>query len=238
MPTLKDLRATLDNNLLAALPREEYQRLAPHLELVHLPAGKILYHVGDEVRYAYFPKGGVLSLLSTTEDGRSIEVGMIGNEGMTGVPVILRSREAPYQVMVQLTGSALRIKGAALREEFNRGGRLQDLLLRYTHSLLNQVSQAVACNCFHTVPQRLCRWLLVSSDRAQTDTLHLTHEFLSHMLGVPRTSVTTIAGALQKEGLISHSRGRITILGRGGLEEAACECYGRAREGINTFLVA
>lgn len=238
MPSFKDLHPTTDNSLLAALPREEYQRLSPHLELVHLAPGKILYDVGDEVRYAYFPRGGVVSLLTTTEDGRSIEVGMIGNEGMTGLPVILRSNRAPFQVIVQLKGGALRIRGGALREEFNRGGKLQDVLLRYTHSLLIQVAQSAACNSFHTVRQRLCRWLLVSCDRAQTETLQLTHEFLSYMLGVPRTSVTMIAGAFQKEGLIRYSRGKIRIHNRGGLEAAACECYGRVRDGIDAVLVA
>lgn len=238
MPPLKEPGATFGNGLLSALPREEYERLAPHLELIRLTPGKILYSAGDIVRHAYFLKGGMASLLSTTEDGRTIEVGMIGSEGMTGVPIILRSSVAPYQVMVQLAGNALRIGGGALREEFNRGGKLQDLLLRYTHSLLIQVAQSAACNRFHTVEERLCRWLLVSRDRVQTDTLQLTQEFLSQMLGVPRTSVTMIAGALQKEGLIRYSRGRITILDRKGLEAASCECYRRVREGISNFLVA
>lgn len=238
MPPLKEPGAAFGNSLLSALPREEYERLAPHLELVRLTPGKILYNAGDVVRHAYFPKGGMSSLLSTTEDGRTMEVGMIGSEGMTGVPIILRSSVAPYQVMVQLAGNALRIGGDALREEFNRGGKLQDLLLRYMHSLLIQVAQSAACNRFHTVEKRLCRWLLVSRDGAQTDTLQLTQEFLSQMLGVPRTSVTMIAGALQKEGLIRHSRGRITILNRKGLEAASCECYWRVREGISNFLVA
>ena len=163
---------------------------------------------------------------------------MIGNEGMMGVPIILRNRVAPYQMMVQLAGNALRIRENVLRVEFDRGGKLQDLLLRYTHSVLIQVAQSAACNRFHTVEERLCRWLLVSRDRVQTDTLHLTQEFLSHMLGVPRTSVTMIAVNLQKEGFIRYNRGRITILDRSGLEAASCECYRRVREGSSNFLVA
>ncbi len=238
MPSLKEPSAAFGNGLLSALPSNEYERLSPHLELVRLPPGKILYNAGDAVRHAYFPKGGMLSLLSLTEDGRTIEVGMIGNEGMTGIPIILRSSAAPYQVMVQLAGNALRIRGDALREEFNRGGKLQDVLLRYTHSLLIQVAQSAACNRFHTVEERLCRWLLVSRDHVQTDTIQLTHEFLSHMLGVPRTSITMIAVGLHKEGLIRYSRGRLTILNRRGLEAASCECYRRVREGISNFLVA
>lgn len=238
MPSLKEPEATFDNRLLAALPRQEYERLSPHLEVVHLTPGRILYNVGDAVRHAYFPKGGMLSLLSTTETGRTIEVGMIGNEGMAGIPIILFSSVAPYQVMVQLACNALRIRGDALRTEFNRGGRLQELLLRFTHALLTQVAQSAACNRFHTIEERLCRWLLVSRDRVQTDTLHLTQEFLSHMLGVPRTSVTTVASELQERGLISYRRGKIVILNRLGLEAASCECYRRVREGIKYLLAA
>ena len=238
MPPLKEAGPAFGNGLLSALPREEYERLSPHLEVVRLTPGKILYNAGDVVRHAYFPKGGMISLLSITEDGRTVEVGMIGSEGMSGIPIILRCSEAPYQVMVQLAGNALRIRGGALREEFDRGGKLQELLLRYTHSVLVQVAQSAACNRFHTVEQRLCRWLLVSRDLVQTDTLNLTQEFLSHMLGVPRTSVTMIAGTLQNEGLVRYRRGRITILSRKGLEAASCECYRRVREGISNFLVA
>lgn len=238
MPPLREPGNAFGNSLLSALPREEYERLSPHLELVRLTPGKVLYNAGDVVRHAYFPKGGMICLLSTTEDGRTIEVGMIGSEGMAGIPIILQSAAAPYQLMVQLAGNALRIGRSVLWEEFNRGGKLRDLLLRYTHSLLIQVAQSAACNGFHTVEERLCRWLLVSRDRVQTDTLHLTQEFLSHMLGVQRTSVTLIAGALQKKGLIRHSRGRITILDRRGLEAASCECYRRVREGLSNFLVA
>jgi len=238
VPLLKELSTASGNGLLSALPSAEYERLSPHLELVRLTPGKILCNVGDIVRHAYFPKDGMVSLISMTEDGRTIEVAMIGNEGMTGIPIILRSNVAPYQVMVQLAGNALRIRAGALREEFNQAGKLQDLLLRYTHSLLIQVAQSTACNRFHTVEERLCRWLLVSHDHVQTDTIQLTQEFLSYMLGVPRTSVTMIAVALQKEGLIRYNRGRIMILNRRSLESAACECYRRVREGSSNFLVA
>ena len=159
MSILKDPGTPFGSRLLAALPREEYERLSPHLELVRMTPGKILYHAGDVVRAAYFPKGGMICLLSTTERGRTVEVAMIGDEGMAGIPIILRSGTAPYQVMVQLAGNALRVRGDALRAEFSRGGRLQDLLLRYTHTLLTQIAQSAACNRFHTVEQRLCRWL-------------------------------------------------------------------------------
>lgn len=238
MSTSREFRAPFENRVLASLPHEEYERLRPYLEPVRLAPGKILYGAGDIVRHAYFPKGGMVSLLSMTEDGRTIEVGMIGCEGVAGIPVVLRVNRSPYQVMVQLPTGAARIKGETLRREFNRGGKLQDLLLRYTHTLLTQVAQSAACNRFHTVEERLCRWLLISRDRVQTDTLQLTQEFLSHMLGVPRTSVTMIAGSLQRDGLIRYSRGKITILDPGGLETASCECYRVVREEIGHFLAA
>lgn len=238
MSSTKGRELTFDNRLLAALPREEYARLSPHLELIRLTPGQTIYHVGDTVRHAYFPKGGMLSLLSTTESGRTIEVGMVGNEGMTGIPVVLQTCVAPYQVIVQLPCNALRIRGEALREEFNRGGRLQSLLLRFTHTLLTQIAQTAACNQFHGVEKRLCRWLLVSRDRVQTDTINLTQEFLSYMLGVPRTSVTTVAKSLQVRGLINYRRGKIVILDRAGVEAASCECYKLVREGIRHLLAA
>lgn len=238
MSSLKDYETAFGNHLLAALPRGEYERLSPSLELVRLVPGKILQNVGDTIRHAYFPKGGMICLLSTTESGRTIEVAMIGNEGMSGTPIVLGSRTAPYQVMVQLMGNALRVRADVLREECRRGGRLQELLLRYTYTQLTQIVQSAACNRFHTVEERLCRWLLVGRDRVQTDVIHLTQEFLSHMMGTPRSSVTAVAVALQERGLIRYSRGKIIILDRPRLEAASCECYRHFREGLHDFLVA
>jgi CRP-like cAMP-binding protein len=238
MRSVKDFGSEAGNKLLAALPHEEFRRLSPHLELVRLTPGRILYHAGTSVRHAYFPKSGMICLLSTTESGRTIEVGMIGDEGMAGIPIILGSGPAPYQIMVQIAGNALRLKGDVLREEFKRGGRFQDLLLRYTHTMLVQIAQSAACNRFHTVEERLCRWLLVSRDRVHTDTIYLTQEFLSHMLGVPRTSITMIAGALQRQGFIRYSRGKILITDRRGMEAASCECYRVVRDGISHFIAA
>jgi CRP-like cAMP-binding protein len=238
MSSPKESRFGFENHLLAALPREEYQHLLPHLEQVRLMQGRILYNPGDNVRYAYFLRGGMVSLLTISEDGRTIEVGMIGNEGLAGIPVILGASRAPYQIMVQLTANAMRIKGDLLREEFKRGGQLHDLLLRYTNTILTQLAQSVACNRFHTVEERCCRWLLICRDRVQTDTLLLTQEFISYMLGVPRTSVTMIAGDLQKKNLIRYRRGRIIILNRQGLERASCECYRLIQEEIDHYLAA
>lgn len=238
MRSVKDFGTAAGNKLLDALSHEEFGRLSPHLELVRLTPGRILYHAGVSIRHAYFPKSGMVCLLSTTESGKTIEVGMIGDEGMAGIPIILGSGPAPYQIMVQIAGHALRLKGNLLWEEFKRGGRFQDLLLRYTHTMLMQIAQSAACNRFHTVEERLCRWLLVSRDRVHTDTIYLTQEFLSHMLGVPRTSVTMIASALQRRGLLRYSRGKILITDRRGMEAASCECYRVVRDGISHFIAA
>jgi CRP-like cAMP-binding protein len=225
------------NQLLSSLPPQEYESLSRHLEHVPLPPGKILFNMGDPIRYAYFPTGGQVSLLSLTEDGMTVEVAMGGNEGVIGVPVILRMSTAPYTAMVQIgDGGALRVRSDVLRQEFDRGGRLQDLLLRYTHVLLTQVSQSAICNRFHSLEERLSRWLLLANDIARQDTFHLTQEFIAHMLGTPRTGVTMAAGALQKAGLIRYSRGRIHVLNRKGLEKSSCECYQIVRKEFDSFL--
>lgn len=225
MDLLEEAHTVYKNRILAALTEEEDRRLSPQLELVRLMPGKILYELGDKVRYVYFLESGVVSLLSTTHDGRTVEIGMIGSEGLIGTPIIFGVTHSPYRIITPLQGQAMRIKAEALRGEFKRCGHLHDLLLYYTHRLLTQIAQSAACNRFHTVEGRLCRWLLVSRDRMQTDTLHLTQEFISHLMGVPRTSITAIVSALQKEGIIRHSRGKITILDRRRLEAASCECY-------------
>lgn len=214
-----------ENRILAALPREEYVRLLPEFVPVRLPRDRVLWNAGDAIRYALFLLSGMVSLLSITEGGSTVEVGMIGNEGVAGISAVLGFDTAPYRIAVQIETAALRVKAATLVREFNRGGRLQHLLLRYTHALLTQVSQSASCNRFHTSEERLCRWLLTGRDRANSDTLHFTHEYLAQMIGCPRTNVTTIAGRLQKMGLIDYSRGRIHILDRQGLETFSCECY-------------
>jgi CRP-like cAMP-binding protein len=238
MLSLKARDTTVDNRLLEALSRQQYERLLANSNLVRLAPGKILYDVGDTVHHAYFPIGGMISLLSITQDGRMVEVGMVGNEGMIGLPTVLRCNVAPYQVMVQFAGNALRIRADVLKAEMSRDGHLQEVLLCYSHALLIQIAQSASCNRFHGVEARLCRWLLVSRDRHLTDTLPLTQEFLSHMLGVPRTSVTAVARSLQERKLIRYVRGRIIILDRPGLESHSCECYRLVRNEIRQFLVA
>jgi CRP-like cAMP-binding protein len=213
------------NGLLADLPAKEYERIAPHLEAVQLAKGETLYNAGDRVRYIYFPTGAVISLVSMTQDGNTIEVALAGEEGVVGVSSVLGARRTPYQAAVLIAGEALRVKADVLRDEFRHNPVMHSALLCYVYLLLTQVIQSAVCNHFHTAQQRLCRWLLLTSDRARTDSLPLTQESISHMLGTPRTSVTAIAKELQDLGLISYSRGQITLLDRPSLEGAACECY-------------
>lgn len=226
------------NRILADLPREEQEPLRPYRETVRLAKGQVLYNAEGFIRHLYFPMGGMISLLSTTRDGACIEVGMIGNEGVAGLPALLGINTAPYRVIVQIPGNAIRVRADALKRVFDNGGRLRDLLLKYTHTLLLQIAQSAACNRFHTVEERLCRWLLISHDRVNSDTIHLTQEFLAFMLGVPRTSVTAVAGKLQQAGLIRYSRGKIVITDRARMEAASCECYDVIREDIRLFLAA
>ena len=238
MAALTPLGVPPENRLLAALPRAEYERLLPHLERVHFPQGKVLYEAGDVVRRAYFVTKGMVSLLSMTEDGGTTEVAMVGNEGVTGIAIILRVGITPYRSMVQIPVDALSIKAEALKSELGRNAQFQDLLLRYTHSVLAQVSQSAVCNRFHTVEARLGRWLLVARDRVGSDSFQLTQELISHMLGTPRTVVTVAANKLQDAGLIRYKRGGITILNPQRLESAACECYGVVAKEISHLFAA
>jgi len=220
------------NHILASLPDVEYDRLRANLEHLQLAQGTLLHIAGNHIRSVYFPLSGMISLLSTTQEGKAVEVGMIGNEGVLGISAVLGIHIAPYQSVVQIPCSALRIRADKLKAEFDRGGRLHQLLLSYTHTLLTQISQSVCCNCYHTVEARLCRWLLISHDRAQTDILQLTQEFL------PRTSVTAIAGKLQNAGLIRYKRGKIELLDRQRLEAVSCECYKIIRDEMSNYFAA
>lgn len=213
------------NKILNALPRRDYPALFAGLQPIHLPRGKTLYELGERIDYALFVMSGMISILAITEDGSTTEISMIGNEGVAGISALLGVKEAPFRVEVQIPGRGMRIRTSVLVEEFSRGGLLRDLTLRYTHSLIFQISQSAACNRFHTIEQRLCRWLLVARDRVKSDTLYLTQETLSHMLGANRTNVTAAAGSLKSAGLIAYRRGSIQILDRKELERAACECY-------------
>jgi CRP-like cAMP-binding protein len=218
-------RVSVGNRILAGLPRTEYARILPNLVRVILKSGQVLYEPGAVMPSAYFLETAVVSVLSLAEDGTSLEVSVIGDEGMIGVPIVLGSHGFPYRIVVQGSGTAWRMKADVLRKEFYLCGPLHKLILRYLHTLIVFLSQASACNRFHTVQQRLCRWLLTSQDRAESDEIESTQEFLSQMLGVNRGSANQAAGALQRAGLIRYRRGRISILDRSGLEAVVCECY-------------
>jgi CRP-like cAMP-binding protein len=224
------------NRLLAALPDKEYRSLLPDLKLVTLAFGQILFEPGDAIRHVYFPNDSIVSLLSAIEKRSSLEVGMVGNEGMAGISVFMGVNQASTRGLVQGAGSAMRMKSAAFRKQANDSPSLHHLLHRYTHSLLVQISQSAACNRFHTVDARLARWLLMTRDRLGLDKFRLTQDFMSDMLGVRREGVNKAAGALQKNKLISYSRGVIEILDGRRLETVSCKCYGIIRKESNGFL--
>jgi CRP-like cAMP-binding protein len=213
------------NRLLLLLPDSDYERLRPHLAYVEFEYKRSLYDASRTIDHVYFPISGVASLVLTTADGASAEVGTIGSEGMVGLPVCLGDREAPSSVYVQVPGTALRMDANAFRSEFEHSPTLKAIMLRYVHAFFNQVAQSAACAHLHKVEQRCCRWLLMTRDRMPSGDFLLTHEFLGMMLGVRRTTVTDVMGSLQKAGLIRYSRGHVTILDHEALEQRACECY-------------
>lgn len=227
-----------ENRILAALPREEYERILPHLELVVLPQSKVICDIGDTIHFAYFPLNGMISLLSTTGHGETLEVGMVGNEGVVGVSLALKNQAAPYRMTVQLPVDSVRINAVSLKKELQQGGKLNELMLQYTHTLLVHIAQSALCARFHTVEKRLCRWLLIARDRVKSDTMQFTQEIISHMLGTPRTVVTTAACNLQDAGLIRYRRGKITLLDPKRLEDNACECYKVVKKELNYSSVA
>jgi CRP-like cAMP-binding protein len=207
------------------LPPEEYERLSPHLEPVTLAVGDVLYYPQDPVTHIYFPNRGSISIISTFADGGGVEVGVVGNEGVFGVNVVLGSVSVPLEAVAQVPGDGLRIPSDVIKKEFKAGGLLHDLLLRYTQAFIIQIAQTAACNRSHPIGGRLARWLLMSHDRAMSDELLLTQEFISIMLGTRRPGITEAAARLQNSGSIKYSRGHITILDRKKLESASCECY-------------
>jgi CRP-like cAMP-binding protein len=215
----------IENGLLAAVPRNACRGLLAGLEPVTLTFGDVLYEPGDTIRHVYFPGSSVVSLLTLADGHLALEVGLIGREGMVGVPLVLGHNDSSVRALVQGTGSAMRMASALFRKEFQRQPPLQKAIYRYVHSLMAQISQTAACNRFHVVEARLARWLLMTHDRVQSDQFHMTQEFLGHMLGVRRVGVTRAAQALQKNKLISYNRGNIIVLDRPGLEAAACQCY-------------
>ncbi len=222
MPPTHD---TLDNNLLAALPVTDFERIHPKLKLVPMPLGDVLYESGSHLRNVYFPTTAIVSLLYMLADGASAEIAVVGNEGIIGVSLFMGGETTTNRAVVQSAGHAYRLPSQVLKEEFTRGGPLQHLLLRYTQALITQMAQTAVCNRHHSVDQQLCRWLLLSLDRLSSNDLVMTQELIANMLGVRREGVTEAAGMLQHAGLIRYSRGHITVLDRAALEARSCECY-------------
>ena len=220
-------RTSATNHVLASIPSKDYQRLQAQLEPVVLEFGQVLYEPGKPIRHVYFPLDCLISLLTAVDKRRTLEVGMVGNEGMAGMPFILGIGVSGVRALVQGGGNALRMAAGPFRVEFERNRALQDALYRYTYALMAQISQTAACNRFHDAEARLARWLLMTRDRVASDDFPLTQEFLAHMLGLRRVGVTEAASAMKARKLISYTRGKLRILDVAGLREASCICYQR-----------
>jgi len=213
------------NHLLDALPALDYDRIATHLELISMKLGDVLYESGSQLRHVYFPTTSIVSLLYVMENGASAEIAIVGNEGMLGISLFMGGDSTPSRAVVQSAGHGYRLKADLLKDEFGRFGPTMHLLLRYTQALITQMAQTAVCNRHHSVDQQLCRWLLLSLDRLESNELSMTQELIANMLGVRREGVTEAAGKLQDAGLIGYRRGRITVLDRPGVESRSCECY-------------
>jgi CRP-like cAMP-binding protein len=224
------------NHLLAALPTAEFERVAAHLELADLPLGEVLYEPGREMSHAYFPVTSVISLHYVMESGVSAESAGVGNEGMVGISLFMGGDSTSSSAVVLIAGQGYRLPSQLLQKEFNRGGLMQDLLLRYTQSLMTAMTQTAVCNRHHSVEQQLCRWLLLTLDRTPTRDLIMTQQLVANMLGVRREGITGAAGDLQQAGFIRYRRGHITILDPVGLESRACECYAVAKKELQRLL--
>jgi CRP-like cAMP-binding protein len=224
------------NQLLAALPEAEWERLRPQLEWVNLTLGQVLYESGHKMSHVYFPTTAIVSLLYVMENGASAEIAVVGNEGVVGISLFMGGESTPSRAVVQSAGQGLRLKGSLIKQEFGRSGPVMHLLLRYTQALITQMAQTAVCNRHHSLDQQLCRWLLLSLDRLQGLDLVMTQELIANMLGVRREGVTEAALKLQKGGLIRYSRGHITVLDRAGLEQRTCECYGVVKKEYDRLL--
>jgi CRP-like cAMP-binding protein len=224
------------NRLLALLSSRDNAALRPHLERLPLDYKQSLYRADKPVDFVYFIETGVGSLVNTMANGQAAEVGTIGNEGIVGLPIVLGDDQAPTAVYVQVPGSGLRMKASLFKRELARSPTMQVVMLRYVHALFNQVAQSAACNHFHSLEQRCCRWLLMTRDRMDSDKFLLTQEFLAMMLGVQRPGVSIAAGGLQRAGLITYSRGNVAILDGVGLKKRSCECYGVSKREFDRLL--
>lgn len=226
----------LDNHLLAFLPDDELALFQSKLVPVSLKLGTVLYEAGDRLDYAYFPTTAIVSLLYIMENGATAEIGMVGNDGILGIALFMGGETTNSRAVVQSAGEAFKIKAQDLKTEFGRGGEMQKMLLRYTQALMTQISQTAVCNRLHSVEQQLCRWILLSHDRLNSDKLVMTHDLISNMLGVRREGVTLAAQKLAEKGLIKNTRGTIILIDRQGLENAVCECYQVVNDEYNRLL--
>jgi CRP-like cAMP-binding protein len=224
------------NYLLAELPKDELERVLSTLEPVSFELGHVLYESGDKLDHVYFPTTAIVSLLYIMENGATAEIGVVGNDGILGIALFMGGDTTPNRAIIQSAGDAFKMKAADLKAEFTRGGKFHNLLLRYTQALITQISQTAVCNRLHTVEQQLCRWLLLSHDRLDSDKLVMTHDLISNMLGVRREGVTLAAQKLATQGLITNVRGTITVVDRQGLEAAVCECYKVVNDEYNRLL--
>jgi CRP-like cAMP-binding protein len=228
--------STSQNHLLAVLPTAEFDRLVPHLELVSMRLGESVYEPGGQLQHVYFPTTAIVSLLFVMESGASAEIAGVGNEGVVGVSLFMGGDTTPSSAVVQTAGQAYRLPARMLKEEFNRGGPMQRLLLRYAQALITQMCQTSACNRHHSIEQQLCRSLLSTLDRLHSKELIMTQELIASALGVRREGITEAAGKLQRAGFVQYRRGHITVLERAGLEARACECYAVVRKELDRLL--
>lgn len=224
------------NYLLGALDKTDLERIKGNLTEVKLDLGTVLAETGDILEFAYFPTTAIISLLYIMENGATAEIGITGNDGFLGLPLILGGETTTSRAVIQSAGSVLKLKASLIKEEFQKGGRFQELLLRYTQAFMTQVSQTAVCNRLHPIEQQLCRWVLLSHDRLQTDQIEMTHDLISNMLGVRREGITLAAKKLADRKLIKNSRGNIEVLDRKGLEAASCECYEIVNSEYNRLL--
>lgn len=224
------------NHLLAALPEDEWKRWLPDLERVVMPLGQVLHESGVTLQHVYFPTSAIVSLLYVMENGASAEIAVVGNEGVVGIALFMGGGSMQSRAVVQSAGHGFRLKAQLMKDEFDRAGPVLHLLLRYTQALITQMAQTAVCNRHHSLDQQLCRWLLLSLDRLHGNELAMTQELIANMLGVRREGVTEGALKLQKAGLISYSRGLITVLDRPGLEKRTCECYAVVKKEYDRLL--
>src|ERR1700688_2236297 len=224
------------NHLLAALPKDQWQRLLPHLEHVEMPHGQVLYEAGGTLNHVYFPTTAIVPLLYVMQNGDSAEIAVVGNEGVVGVSLFMGGDSTPSRAVVQSAGGGFRLTAQLMKEEFYRGGPVLHLLLRYTQALITQMVQTAACNRHHSLDQQLCRWLLLSLDRLQGTEMEMTQQLIANMMGVPREGATEGALKLHTAGLIDYTRGRIQVLDRAGLEKRTCECYAVVKQEYDRLL--